>query len=233
MRRNISRSKLNSKRKSKHHWRAPRSNFTFTRIRSNIKRLRSDFSKNSADDTWFALPGSKNAILDRKAQISNWICQKVAAKIAKTGHFCCRQQVQKTLHPTPVLWSHNCHSQTHCTLWPYSNWWSKADLHSGLHWARKSCLGIQHCKVWLKEVTYSECIQSLKNNHTPPLCFWHKTQCHPPTVRTVPGLLKNASLDGKPPGFSAATIAWVRAAPVLKPKPGRPPSSEFAQISRV
>ena len=44
--------------------------------------------------------------------ISNWICQKVAAKIAKTAHFRCRHQVQKTYHPTPVLWSHNCHSPT-------------------------------------------------------------------------------------------------------------------------
>ena len=34
--------------------------------------------------------------------------------------------------PTPVPWSQSCQSATHHTLWVHSNWWSKANYHSGL-----------------------------------------------------------------------------------------------------
>ena len=133
--------------------------------------------------------------------ISNWICQKVAAKIAKTGHFCCRHQVQKTFHPTPVLWSHNCHSPTHCTLWPYSYWWSKANLHSGLHWTRINSLGMLHCIVWLKEATYSECTQSLKTTTPHPCAFDTKLSATHPLLEQSLGCLKMQALTASPLGF--------------------------------
>ena len=55
----------------------------------------------------------------------------------------------------------------------------------------------------------------------------------PLRARTVPGLFGKAGLDGKPPPFWEATMAWTRAAPVLKRKLQQLPFSEFAQISRA
>ena len=49
-------------------------------------------------------------------------------------------------------------------------------------------------------------------------------------TRTVPGLFGKAGLDGKPPPFWEATMAWTRATPVLKRKRQQLPFSEFAQI---
>ena len=39
---------------------------------------------------------------------------------------------KKATLPTPVPWSQSCQSATHCTLWVHSDWWSKANYHSGL-----------------------------------------------------------------------------------------------------
>ena len=97
---------------------------------SRAERLK--FTQKSAHETPFTGPTSQNAILETNLQISNWICQKVAAEIVKTSQFCCRHKVQKATLPTPVLWSHSCQSATHCTLWVHSNWRSKAIYHSGL-----------------------------------------------------------------------------------------------------
>ena len=55
----------------------------------------------------------------------------------------------------------------------------------------------------------------------------------PLRASTVPGLFGKAGLDGKPPPFWEATMAWTRAAPVLKRKLQQLPFSEFAQISRA
>ena len=52
----------------------------------------------------------------------------------------------------------------------------------------------------------------------------------PLRARTVPGLFGKAGLDGKPPPFWEATMAWTRATPVLKRKLQQLPFSEFAQI---
>ena len=52
-------------------------------------------------------------------------------------------------------------------------------------------------------------------------------------ARTVPGLIGKAGLDGKPPPFWEATMAWTRATPVLKRKLQQLPFSEFAQMSRA
>ena len=55
----------------------------------------------------------------------------------------------------------------------------------------------------------------------------------PLRARTVPGLFGKAGLDGKPPPFWEATMAWTRATPVLKRKLQELPFSEFAQMSRA
>ena len=52
-------------------------------------------------------------------------------------------------------------------------------------------------------------------------------------ARTVPGLFGKAGLDGKPPPFWEATMAWPRVTPVLKRKLQQLPFSEFAEISRA
>ena len=129
-----------------------------------------------------------------------------------------------------MLWSYNCQSPTHTTVWVHSNWWSKANYHSALHWCREK-LPIKACYTVKSHLTRPQTLTAVKvSKQQPPQPCAFDT---PLRARTVPGLFGKAGLDGKPPPFWEATMACTRATPVLKRKLQQLPFSEFAQISRA
>ena len=103
-----------------------------------------------------------------------------------------------------MLWSYNCQSPTHSTVWVYCNWWSKANYHSALHCAGKIANeGMLYCKISLKRPQTRTAVKVSKQQPPQPCAF--DTQLR---ARTVPGLFGKAGLDGKPPPFWEATMAW-------------------------
>ena len=97
-----------------------RGNYRFRQISVNPRKPESKVALHPEQQKWI-----------REMNIAEFISK--SRSNVKTGNFCCHNQLQKPSHPTPVLWSHTCQSPTHCTLWVYSNWWLKANYHSGLH----------------------------------------------------------------------------------------------------
>ena len=127
------------------------------------KAERMKFSQKSADDTRFTRPGSQNAILERNAQISDWICQNMPAEILKTSKFCCRHRVQKPPCP-PLCFGHTTANHQPTAHSGFILIDQKQTIIQACTSPGKNCQGILHCKFSLNEATYSNCGQSQRNN---------------------------------------------------------------------
>ena len=92
-------------------------------------------------------------------------------------------------------------------------------------------LPMKACYTLKSHLTRPQTLTAVKvSKQQPPQPCAFDTQLR---ARTVPGLFGKAGLDGKPPPFWEAKMAWTRALPVLKRKLQQLPFSEFAQISRA
>ena len=128
-----------------------------------------------------------------------------------------------------MLWSYNCQSPTHTTVGLHSNWWSKQLSFSST--LEQGKLPMKARYTVKSPLTRPQTLTAVKvSKQKPPQPCAFDTQLR---ARTVPGLFGKAGLDGKPPPFWEATMAWTRAAPVLKRKLQQLPFIEFAQISRA
>ena len=152
----------------------------------------------------------------------------MAAEIVKTSQFCCRHKLKEKL-PSPPL----CFGQTTANHPPTPQCGftligdqKQTIIHAYTGAGKIANEGMLHCKIVKSYLTRPQTLTAVKvSKQQPPQPCAFDTQLR---VRTVPGLLGKAGLDGKPPQFWEATMAWTRATPVLKRKRQQLPFSEFA-----